>query len=200
MYLHDHWFSLFYFFKGESNRKCRAKRRWALQQHRGISDATDHLFVKYPSSFQCIVCIRTDLYVLTHKERCITFYSSLLLSTLSSALPPGNTVDGCGYNSHCAGAWCRAQLEGEKTINGNLEDGENIFLWRRSGWEIFSVGHGLASTLSFSAAFSLLCVYLFLILLTCCVLVHFIVAVQFFSCLMVCLFQLKFCHSFVYLQ
>lgn len=106
------------------------------KEQRGILDGAHHLFIKSHGFFLCIVCIRTDLHVFTHQEGCTAFYPSLLPSALSSAWPPWNTVGGSGHSFHCAGARCRARLKREWTVNGHLEDGENICLWRRSGLEI----------------------------------------------------------------
>lgn len=66
----------------------------------------------------------------------MVIHTFLLLSALSFPLPLWNTVGSSGHSFHCAGALCRVWLEWEYTVNGHLEDGENIFLCRSSGLDV----------------------------------------------------------------
>lgn len=49
--------------------------------------------------------------------------------SLPSVRPPWNTVGVSGHSFHCV----RTGLSGEETVNGHLEVGENICLWRHGG-------------------------------------------------------------------
>lgn len=92
-------------------------------------------------------CLQT-----TASKGCTSFPPSLL-----SVRPPWNTVGVSGHSFHCV----RTGLRSEETVNGHLEVGENICLWRHGGlvipqWDLASHVSLLSLLMDFSIVLSVL--------------------------------------------
>lgn len=92
-------------------------------------------------------CLQT-----TASKGCTSFPPSPL-----SVRPPWNTVGVSGHSFHCV----RTGLRSEETVNGHLEVGENICLWRHGGlvipqWDLASHVFLLSLLMDFSIVLSVL--------------------------------------------
>lgn len=77
-------------------------------------------------------CYQTSLWGLRSDQRVFKQQPASKQSfqpSLPSVRPPWNTVGVSGHSFHCV----RTGLRSEETVNGHLEVGENICLWRHGG-------------------------------------------------------------------